>query len=303
MRDIGRVETQKETIVDRFSSISVPVKGYQARRSSPFLRLKNVFTRFLDSALFPSSEWTLRRRLIREGGRFPPRPPQHAWINTALKSNQQIQAALEEVRSCGLPPHLDLPKNWDAITALSLVLKYTGTSAKILDAGAPLYSRILPWLYMYGYRDLWGIDLVYSRPLRRGPIHYERGDLTGTRFDEGSFEAITCLSVIEHGVVLDAFLREMSRLLRPGGLLIISTDYWTASIDTRGQVAYGHPIKIFSEQDVAKFVTCAEGCGLRVLQPVDLECQERTITWKPYNLNYTSMSIALHKADVVSDNS
>ena len=46
----------------------------------------------------------------------------------------------------------------------------------ILDAGAEIYSNVLPALFLYGYRDLHGINLGFSDPTRRGPIRYIPGD-------------------------------------------------------------------------------------------------------------------------------
>jgi len=66
--------------------------------------------------------------------------------------------------------------------------------------GAPSYTRLLPWLALYGYRDLQGIDLVWKAPARTGPIRFQPMDLTRTTFPDRSFAAIACLSVVEHGV-------------------------------------------------------------------------------------------------------
>ena len=58
------------------------------------------------------------------------------------------------------------------------------------------------------------------------------------------------LSVVEHGVDLEAYFREMSRVLRPGGLLLSSTDYWETKIETVGKEAYGGPVHIFCREEI-----------------------------------------------------
>jgi 2-polyprenyl-3-methyl-5-hydroxy-6-metoxy-1,4-benzoquinol methylase len=83
------------------------------------------------------------------------------------------------------------------------------------------------------------------------------GDITHTEYDAATFDAITCLSVIEHGVDLDAYFREMSRILKPGGILITSTDYWQAPIDTKGQEMYGVPIHVFTQQEIRHAIELA----------------------------------------------
>src|SRR5712664_2480646 len=145
-----------------------------------------------------SSEVGFRRALRSAGARIPPRRPNTSWMNTTLRSAKQVEQACAEVRACGLPPHPDRPKNWDALSTLDLILRRTDRHAAVLEVGAALYSVTLPWLYLFGYRNLRGIDLVFDKPLRRGPIRYEHGDLTTTRFGRASFDVIVSLSVIEH---------------------------------------------------------------------------------------------------------
>ena len=100
---------------------------------------------------------------------------------------------------------------------------------------------LLPWLFLYGYRHLRGGNLVFAKPICRGPIVYEHMNITRTRFPDATFDAITSLSVIEHGVDLRAYFGEMARLLKPGGLLITSTDYFEPAIDTAGSRPTGCP--------------------------------------------------------------
>src|SRR5262245_38779456 len=175
---------------------------------------------------YTSSEWVLKRSLQHAGADLQPRKPTTCWMNKTLHSEKEIEQAVTELNACGLPPHQDREKNWDAVSALHYILERTDKNANILEVGATLYSVMLPWLYLFGYRNLHGIDLIFDKPIRRGPIRYEHGDLTATRFGSSSFDVIVSLSVLEHVVDIEACFRELSRLLRPSGLLITSTDYW-----------------------------------------------------------------------------
>lgn len=215
--------------------------------------------------------------------------------NGTLKSRAEWEQVLDHARKLRVPLHRAPEKNWDHLAAVSTILVHTSPSACILDAGAEFYSNVLPALFAYGYRDLYGINLSFTDPARRGPIRYLPGDLTRTPFPNEHFDAITCLSVIEHGVPLDAYFREMHRLLKPGGLLITSTDYYPTSIDTRGMVAHGSPIKIFSKLEIQAALALAEKIGFKPTGNLDLECAEKPIRWKDYGLEYTFLIFTLRK--------
>ena len=266
----------------------------RARRAAASLRLG------LDHVVVPpQSERALRRRLRAEGASFAPRRPSplwNGWVNRALLGREEVEAAHDEVVACGLPPHGDRPKNWDLLVALGTILESCPPGARILDAGAPHYARLLPWLYLYGYRELHGIDLVYERAARLGPIRYERMDLTRTTFPDESFEAIACLSVIEHGVDVPAYVDEAARLLRPGGLLVTSTDFWCEPVETHGQEAYGVPIRILGPADIEALVAHAASRGLRPVRPLHLACRERAVRWERFGLDYTFVNVVLRKA-------
>lgn len=179
--------------------------------------------------------------------------------------------------------------------SVDLVLKRTLPQASVLEVGAELYSVLLPWLYQYGYRNLTGIDLVHRRVIRCGPIICEPGDLTRTRFPDATFDVIGSLSVIEHGVPLGAYFSEMWRLVRPGGMLITSTDYWHEPVDPRGQTAYDVPIRVFTSADIDAMIALAERHGFRLTGPLGTVCDERAVTWKRYGLSYTYISFALER--------
>jgi SAM-dependent methyltransferase len=200
----------------------------------------------------------------------------------------------------GIPTIQDLPKNWDSLAALDVILRETDHSARIFDAGGEMYSMILPWLFLYGYRNLTAGNLVFTRPLRRGPITYMHADITRTSFADHTMDVVTCLSVIEHGVDLGSYFKEMSRVLKPGGLLITSTDYFETQINTRGQTAYGVPIHIFTSAEIRDGLRIAERYGLPSVAPIDLTCEDKVVHWRQFDLDYTFLNFCLKKTDVDS---
>ncbi len=149
---------------------------------------------------------------------------------------------------------------------------------------------------MYGYRDLTGIDVDHTTTIRKGPIVYEQGDATQTRFDNESFDVVLCLSVIEHGVDTEKYFEEMSRILRPSGLLITSTDYWADPIDTRGIHEFGSPIKVFTKPEVEALIDRAQHYGFKTDGPIDLECDQKPVCWKRHDLHYTFCCFCLTKS-------
>jgi len=221
--------------------------------------------------------------------------PEAPWVNGVLQTRREWEEAFEQVKRLGLPPHHDPPKNWDSLAAVALILRETDASARVLDAGATLASVVLPWLSLYGYRNLWGINLAFRRPKHRGPIRYERGDITRTRFAPATFDVVTCLSVIEHGVNPRAYFAEALRILKPGGFLITSTDYWADPIPTGNNIAFGAPVHVFSRPELEDLLRSAEKFGLRLTDDLDLRCRDRAVSWKEFDLEYTFVLFAMRK--------
>lgn len=230
------------------------------------------------------------QRLLRRSF-SPGRVPSDARDQAVLASVDEWKRARAEARSLGLPVHPDPPKSWDTLLAISAVLRHVPLGARIVDAGGELYSAVLPSLQLYGYRDLHAINPVFTRPRQRAGIHYLPGDATRTDWQTASVGAITCLSVVEHGVDVDALLRESARLLQPGGILVISTDYWPHPMDTRGVVAYGVPVRIFDRAELASWVPRAAEYGLAPTSPVGdaltVVPAERPVLWRRFGLRYT----------------
>jgi len=231
-----------------------------------------------------------------ESHRSAPRPrPEPMPPTDVLSARDEWQDALDECRRLRLPLHLDRPKNWDSLGAVSVVLGTVPTDGRVLDAGAARYSSVLPWLRLYGFSQLVGSNLEFVKPTRHGPVTFEYGDITACDYPDGSFDAITCLSVIEHGVPVEPFLKESARILRSGGVLVLSTDYDQHPQDTTGKHAYGVPVHIFTPDEIRELVDVAAGHGLRLRGELRLDNDERPVHWPRTDLDFTYIRLTFDR--------
>ena len=274
-------------------SLSTPISTGTTPSSRRVLRrIKSAILRFE-----PIYRLSLK---FRHGAAGAPKVPVDPLPNGVLKSRSEWEEATRIGKELRLPLHRASEKNWDHLAAVYAIVNSFPTSATVLDAGAEFYSNVLPALYVCGYRRLYGMNLSFADPARRGPIQYLHGDITQTEFPDHFFDAITSMSVIEHGVPLRAYFAEMFRLLKPGGLLITSTDYYSDPIDTRDHSAHGAPVKVFSKQEAQEMLVIAQSCGFELTAPVDLDCRERPIRWDIYKLEYTFLIFTLRKPHTAS---
>lgn len=247
-------------------------------------------------SLLESSDVGFRFSLkVRYGVSRPKGYPEAPWHNGVLKRREEATVATHQVRCLGLPSNPDHAKNWDSLAALDLILNTTERNAQILDAGGERYSMISSWLCLYGYENLRVGNITFGKPSGRGPIRYLYCDVTKTDFETDSFDAITCLSVIEHGVDAVAYFREMSRVLKPGGVLITSTDYFEPKVETGDRLAYGTPVRVFCKRDIVELLAVAARFGLYPTGPIDLTCDEPVVKWERLNLVYTFVVFSLRK--------
>ena len=233
------------------------------------------------------SRVAVQRRIV-----STPRTPAVQTPTAVLGSRADWQAAVREARRLRLPLHHDRPKNWDALGALSVVLEHTSTGEPVVDAGSARYSSVLPWLRLYGYTDLTGLNLEFGAPTTRDGVVFRFGDVTSTDFPDAALGAVTCMSVIEHGVPIEAFLRESARILRDGGVLVVSTDYAATPPDTTGKIAYGQPVRIFGPDGIRELIEQAAAVGLRLLGTFAPEHAENPVRWKRQALDYTFVRLS-----------
>lgn len=194
-----------------------------------------------------------------------------------LKTWAQVEDSLECVLNLGLPAHKGREKNWDFLAAFSAIIQSSQPQDVIVDLGSGKSSVILEWLHLYGYTRLYGCDLIVE-PHRDGHIEYTQQDLEKTTYPDDFADVVTCLSVIEHGVNPAKMLAESSRLLKPGGLLLISTDYWCQPRDLTGVRDELGQVYIFSPQTIqTQLLADAAQYNLEVVGTPDFECGEPVV--------------------------
>ena len=179
----------------------------------------------------------------------------------------------------GQPPIVvgEYNKSWDVLLSIDAVAEHAGRNDLVVDLGA-FASEVPVALYLAGFRHVVGVDLnprIRSMPFPR-QIDWRVGDMTATDIASGTAAAVVAISSIEHGDPRHV-LREAARLLKPGGIFAGSTDYWPQKIVTDEVTMFGLPWRIFSSEEILRFIADAERYDLRPAGSVELLANEGCI--------------------------
>jgi SAM-dependent methyltransferase len=118
--------------------------------------------------------------------------------------------AAERVRyAVGIKPLLDLPRD-----------------ARILEVGCGS-GRVLRALAAFGFERLVGLEISPARleqTRRRGPASAELVASEGVPFEPNRFDAVVSTGVIEHVAAAPAWLAQLARVVRRGGVVSLTSD-------------------------------------------------------------------------------
>jgi SAM-dependent methyltransferase len=109
------------------------------------------------------------------------------------------------------------------LNAINLISSYVSSGSRILDVGVGT-GRLLA---NFPQLDRFGIDvsLGYLRRLKGSNIEVCVGNVEDLPYEAGTFDAIVCTDVLEHVLDLYVAVKELRRLLKSGGLLIVRVPY------------------------------------------------------------------------------
>lgn len=210
------------------------------------------------------------------------------------------QAGVDFAQSSIYPAHVrpDVIKSWDVWRSLQLIRAELSPQDTVLDFGC-FACEIVPALDRMGFTDLHGIDLnerISDMPAA-ARANYIVGDMMAAPLADGTVAAVTAISTIEHGFDCGRLLGEVSRLLRPGGLFIFSTDFWPEKIDTSDVHEFGMGWNLFSDSEIVDLIGLSAGLGLRPNAPVTLdtlsEVDDTPVSW--HGRDYTFLYGVLRK--------
>jgi malonyl-CoA O-methyltransferase len=107
---------------------------------------------------------------------------------------------------------------------VKLLLDHLGdlTHKRALDVGCGKgrFARIFQ--ERYPQAEIWGLD-ISEEMLKYVPagIHTRAGSMTALPFEDGWFDAAYATESLEHAVEIDVAVREISRVVKPGGRIAI----------------------------------------------------------------------------------
>jgi len=91
----------------------------------------------------------------------------------------------------------------------------------VLDAGCAMGELLAPFADLHRY----GVDLVedYRELVEANGVKFETGEIEDLPFVGRLFDVVVATDVLEHVLDLNAAMRELLRVLRPGGVIIMRT--------------------------------------------------------------------------------
>lgn len=237
--------------------------------------------------------------------------------NSVLKNSLEVNMAKKQLKNMGLFPHHGSEKSWDTYKMMEII-SAANRNSYILDVGCN-GSPILPMLKRLGFRNLYGCDFVlrprYNPAFMKIACRFYKKDylpivqmydddeiklsvqnLEKTNYPDNTFEFITSLSVIEHGVNINEYFKEMTRILKNGGYLLTSTDYWPEKItNLKSIISNNDPDRVFCRDEIESIIKVGEKYGLRLIEPMDYTYQDKVVTWKQTGLEYTFIFFGMRK--------
>ncbi|MEZ5995814.1 MAG: methyltransferase domain-containing protein [Hyphomonadaceae bacterium] len=117
----------------------------------------------------------------------------------------------------------DISRDQRAV-AIEWLTQMGRTDMSLIEVGCGS-GWLCPWLKPFGRVTATDLsDKVLSRARKRVPdVNFVAGDFMALEFDAAAFDVVVTIEMLSHVADQDAFIAKLTRLLKPGGVLILAT--------------------------------------------------------------------------------
>ncbi|MBC7430415.1 MAG: methyltransferase domain-containing protein [Bacteriovorax sp.] len=192
-----------------------------------------------------------------------------AGVDSSTKFARRVYQALYWLRFRKPAEQVAVNKSWDVLTILKTIQKMKpDKNTAIYDMGS--YNCEIPLaLWWSGYRNIMAADF---NPIGRAinwygnKIQFRQENFYKSTVASQSLDVITALSVIEHGFEQVNFFKVCHGLLKPDGLVLITTDFHAEKIkiDPNFKI-FNLSYMIFSNEEILKLVEEAKSNGFELI--------------------------------------
>jgi 2-polyprenyl-3-methyl-5-hydroxy-6-metoxy-1,4-benzoquinol methylase len=180
---------------------------------------------------------------VRLRSEWVPRKPDPHAVSPASRPSDDERFALQQT----LYASQNATRRWLHQTRYEWIVaslsRLTGAKDRVLEIGPGSGIYIPTLISLAGEVFASDIESVYLDRLRpladtHAALHLVHDDITRSEFPSDFFDLILCTEVIEHISSSPAALAEMGRILRPNGLLLLSTPQRYSSLEVFSKIAF-----------------------------------------------------------------
>ncbi|MBK25463.1 MAG: hypothetical protein CME70_15820 [Halobacteriovorax sp.] len=186
---------------------------------------------------------------------------------------------------------VSINKSWDTLVILKMIEEHfpDKLNTSIFEMGS--YNSEIPVsLWNRGYRKIRASDFnpkgqcinYYANSI---DFHVE--DFYAPAIPEESLDVMTALSVIEHGYDQKKFLRACQKYLKPGGMVIFTTDYHKEKLSIPEDYRlFDLTYMIFSKEEIENLLEEAKKYDLELVSDVQWGDSEYPIEFLGHNMTF-----------------
>ena len=122
----------------------------------------------------------------------------------------------------------ELPPEWNKEDLERILIFCSGKiQGRVMDVGCGDGFFTAQILQCFNLKNVYGLDIsskaVDLARLKYPEINFQQGELNHIPEETNSIDSVTMIEVIEHLIDIEGTLKELFRVMKPGGILLITT--------------------------------------------------------------------------------